>query len=206
MDNLIFKERTSHLKAFAQSLDQRTVTFLKVILASCFIGLCAQIKIPLYFTPVPLTTQTFAVMLVGALLGGRHAAMAILCYLMQGCLGLPVWAGGAAGFAHLMGPTGGYRIAYFLQAFIIGKWVERQQDLKLNKFLAVLAFSICVQMGIGSLWLAPFVGLNNCFMLGFYPFILGESAKALIVAGCVKTFRKKSTIGFKKVSDDFSMR
>jgi biotin transport system substrate-specific component len=182
MESLIVKKKKSVVGSLFQSLDQRAIMVLKILLASCLIGISAQIKIPLYFTPVPLTIQTSAVMLIGALLGSRHGAIAALCYLIQGCIGLPVWAGGASGFAHFMGPTGGYLMAYIVQAYIIGRFLERQARPTLPKVTMILLFSICVQMGVGSLWLAQYVGFGNCFMLGFYPFVLGEAIKALLIA------------------------
>lgn len=187
MESWTIKEKKTGIGALFHSLDQRAIMMMKILLASCFIGICAQIKIPLYFTPVPFTIQTSSVMLIGALLGSRQGAMAVLCYLIQGLVGLPVWAGGASGFAHFMGPTGGYLMAYIAQAYIVGKFFERQQALKLTHMIAMFLVSICLQMGIGSLWLAQFVGLDNCFMLGFYPFVLGEVAKVLFLSVYLKS-------------------
>lgn len=181
MESLALKGKSSEIELF-QSWDKKALVILKIILASCFIGICAQIEIPLYFTPVPITIQTSAIMLVGAMLGKRQGTAAVICYLMEGSLGFPVLAGGGAGFVHFIGPTGGYLFAYILQAYLIGKFFEGQRYLKLTQITAMLLFSICVQMGIGSLWLAQFVGFENCFMQGFYPFVLGEVARALLVA------------------------
>jgi biotin transport system substrate-specific component len=189
MTILAMKRKTAVAVSFFQSLlrQRETITILEILLASCFISVCAQVKIPLYFTPVPITLLTFSVMLVGALLGSRKGALAVLCYLLQGCVGLPVWAGGAAGFAHLMGPTGGYRIGCVVQAFLIGWFLERQTHAKSLQMIGIFILSICIQMGIGSLWLAQFVGLDNCFLLGFYPFIFGEGAKAALLGFYLKT-------------------
>lgn len=186
------KQKTAEVAAFLQAAlsDRRVLTALKILLASCFIGICAQIKIPLYFTPVPLTIQTAGVMLAGALLGSRHGALAALCYLIQGCIGLPVWAGGASGLAHFMGPTGGYLMAYIVQAYLIGWFLERQNTPKLVTIMGALFLSIVIQMGIGSIWLAQFVGLGNCLALGFFPFLFTEMAKASLL-GVYLRARKK---------------
>ncbi len=154
---------------------------LRMIAASLFIGLCAQIKISLSFTPVPLTGQTFAVLLVGCLLGRRQGAGAALLYLIEGCLGLPVWAGGASGFLHLMGPTGGYRIAYILQAYLAGRFVERHGSFHFIKTAFALMMICGIQMGLGVVWLGCFIGWKNIVGLGFLPFIPGEALKALFV-------------------------
>ena len=156
----------------------------QIALASCFLGICAQIKIPLYFTPIPLTLQTFGVMFVGAFLGSRRGPLAVLCYLVQGAIGLPVWAGGAAsGLAQFIGPTGGYLMAYIGQAYLIGRLLEGQTNP--IRIFAALLLAVCLQLGFGSLWLAQFVGIDQCFALGFYPFVLGDATKALFVAICV---------------------
>lgn len=183
MDILTFKKKKNVMTSSQPiPLNQSLLNFLKILLASCFIGICAQVKIPLYFTPVPLTVQTSAIMLVGALLGSRQGALAALCYLIQGWIGMPVWAGGASGFAHFMGPTGGYLLGYIIQAYMVGWFLETTNCTKFTKIIGVLLLSICIQMGIGSLWLARFVGLEKCFMLGFYPFMITEATKAFLLA------------------------
>lgn len=153
---------------------------VQVLAASLFIGLCAQIKIPLFFTPVPLTGQTFAVILVGALLGSRKGALAALCYLAEGAMGMPLWAGGAAGIAHLLGPTGGYRFAYPLQAFLAGYFFKKF-DGRFFKLFTAIFMACCMQLLVGSLWLGLFVGFAHCFALGFLPFIGIELFKTLLL-------------------------
>lgn len=156
---------------------------LKVLCASLFIGICAQIKIPLYFTPVPLSLQTAAIMLVGATLGSRTGALAVMFYLAQGLVGLPVFCGGACGAAYFVGPLGGYIMGYVVQAYVIGWFLERQHTTSYLKMIAVMLFSVCVQMGMGTVWLAQFIGIKQGFILGFCPFILGEISKCLFAAG-----------------------
>jgi len=164
---------------------------VQVLAASLFIGLCAQIKIPLFFTPVPLTGQTFAVILVAALLGSRKGALAALCYLAEGSMGMPVWAGGAAGLTHLLGPTGGYRFAYPLQALLAGYFFKKL-DGHFPKLFAAIFMTCCVQLAIGSLWLGLFVGMTHCFALGFLPFITIELFKTLILTSLYGNRRLRS--------------
>lgn len=161
------------------------LSFAEVILGACFLGLCAQIEIPLFFTPVPLTIQTIGVMLIGIFLGPGKGALAALCYLFQGCVGFPVFAGGAAGAIHLIGPTGGYLLGYVAQALIIGYRIEHKKSLFPSLFFALL-----LQLGLGSLFLSQFVGLNQCLELGFYPFVIPE----IIKASCVTYFIKNRRI------------
>lgn len=173
------------------ALPQRAVHCFQILLASCLMGLCAQIEIPLPFTPVPLTIQTAGVMLIALSLGGRKGLYAILCYLFQGCVGLPVWAGGAAGSIHFFGPTGGYLMAYVLQVAFIGWWIERKQGASSLYVVGILLASVCLQLGVGTLWLAQFVGIEKCLFYGFYPFIAGECVKAILVT----IFMKNRKIG-----------
>src|SRR2546422_5965376 len=93
---------------------------------SLLTALAAQIVIPI--GPVPITAQTFAVLLTGALLGSRLGAMAMIAYLIEGASGLPFFAGGTGGLAHLLGPTGGYLIAFPAAAFITGAFAEHGWD------------------------------------------------------------------------------
>lgn len=164
--------------AIKETLPKNAIDSLQVVLASFFIGLCAQVEIPLYFTPVPLTIQTSAVMLTGAVLGSRKGVLTILLYLAQGIMGMPVFAGGGAGIIHIFGPTGGYLLAYILQAFVVGLLLEGRSSGAL-RIISVLLLSILLQLGLGSLWLAYFVGLEQCLQCGFYPFIFSEVARAL---------------------------
>jgi biotin transport system substrate-specific component len=166
---------------------EHILSILQVLAASLFIGLCAQIKIPLFFTPVPLTGQTFAVMLIGALLGSRKGILAVLCYLIEGACGFPVWAPGASvGFLRLIGPTGGYLVGYLLQAYLVGFFVERMRPIEAKKTWLTLVMTSALQLGIGAFWLASFVGFQNILWMGVYPFIPGEMVKAAFVTWYLK--------------------
>jgi biotin transport system substrate-specific component len=96
-----------------------------VLAGSLFVALLAQVAIPLPFTPVPITGQTLGVLLVGAALGSQLGFMALLAYLLEGAMGLPVFAGGTGGLAKILGPTGGFLLAFPLAAGLVGLLVER---------------------------------------------------------------------------------
>src|SRR5438132_10028927 len=116
----------------------RTRSVSLVFAFSLLTALAAQIVIPI--GPVPITGQTFAVLLTGALLGSRLGAMAMIVYLIEGASGLPFFYGGTSGIAHLFGPTGGYLVAFPAGAFITGAFAENGWD---KRFLsAVLAMAI----------------------------------------------------------------
>lgn len=150
-----------------------------VVLATLFIALAAQIKIPLPFTPVPFTGLTFAVMLTAASLGGKRGSMSAALYLLLGALGLPAFAGGNFGAAYLMGITGGYLFALPLLAYLMGTLLEKKRSAATTLF-AVFAAST-FHLAFGTLWLSLFYGVENAFMIGCLPFIPIEMMKALFV-------------------------
>lgn len=168
----------------------KKLSIVQIVGASLFIGLMAQISIPLYFTPVPLTGQTIAIMLIGALLGSRKGAWAVICYLLQGSLGMPVFAGGAFGIIRFAGPTGGYLIGFVLQAYLTGLLFEQKTILaRLPAFVKLLIPSILLLI-IGTLWLSNFTGTSLAWKLGFSPFIIGDLIKVGITASYLKLHEK----------------
>jgi biotin transport system substrate-specific component len=144
----------------------------------------ARVEIPLPFTPVPITGQTFAVLLVGAALGSRRGALSMAVYLLEGALGLPVFAGGAAGLARLRGPTGGYLIGFIAAAFVTGWLAERGWDRRpATTALAMLTGNAVIYL-FGLPWLAWFVGSflgpKGALALGLLPFVPGDLLKLLL--------------------------
>src|SRR3981189_3408838 len=130
---------------------------LLVIGATAFVAACAHISLPLPFTPVPLTLQNFAVLLVGMALGPVAGFSAMVLYLVEGALGLPVFTPYAAGgVAHLLGPTGGYLFSYPIAAATAG-WVVRNMQRVTSRFRAALVASIAATLPIlllGASWFA----------------------------------------------------
>ena len=154
-----------------------------ILLFSGLVALCARISIPLPFTPVPITGQTFAVLFTGAVLGSRRGALALLLYLTEGAVGLPVFAGGAAGAARFLGPTGGYLIAYPLAAGLVGWLAERGWDRKLVWTTAAMTLGLLVIYAFGVVWLAGFLGdLWTALVQGMLIFIPGDLVKIAIAA------------------------
>ena len=169
----------------------KSLSFLQILLASCFIALCAQIKIPLYFTPVPLTFQGVGILLVALMLGGKKGALATGSYLLQGALGLPVWAGGiSSGIFYLLGPTGGYLFAYVLQAYFVGFFSEKFLRTSFVKLFCALVLSVFFHLLLGSLWLSYFVGIDRSLQLGMFPFLFLDCAKALGALGLIQMVKK----------------
>lgn len=154
-----------------------------VLGASLVIALSAQVAIQLPFSPVPITGQTMAVLLVGALLGSRRGALAVLAYIAQGLAGLPVFAGGAAGLTRLFGPTGGYLVGFVAAAFLVGWLAERGWDRRFGTTLAAMTLGNLVIYGVGAVWLAVFVGgVSRAWSLGVVPFLPGDAIKIVLAA------------------------
>lgn len=157
-----------------------------VVAFSLLTALAAQVVIPLY--PVPITGQTFMVLLTGALLGSRLGALAMAAYVIEGASGLPFFRGGAGGFAHLMGPTGGYLLSYPLAAFAVGLLAERGWERRYLTAAAAMALGSVVILFCGWLWLTRFVGSPvEAFQLGVARFIVGDLVKIALAAAVLPT-------------------
>jgi biotin transport system substrate-specific component len=150
-----------------------------LIIGGClFTALLAQVKIPLGFTPVPITGQTFAVLLVGATLGSWRGGAALLLYLVAGTW-LPFYAGGASGFVGSIA-SGGYIVGFIPAAFIVGWLSERGWDRKPRILLSMLAGNVILYVP-GLLWLATFAPAETRWATtmewGLYPFVVGDAIK-----------------------------
>jgi len=148
-----------------------------VILSSCLISLFAKVAIPLPFTPVPLATQGIVILILSVFLGSKRAVAAVLGFLAQAAMGLPVLAGGVGGIAKLAGPTGGYLFGYVAGAFLVGYLAERTKVFSTLKLFSILAAGKALFFVFGVPYLAAFVGLKNAFVMGLLPFILGDLLK-----------------------------
>jgi biotin transport system substrate-specific component len=155
---------------------------LLVLGASLLTALAAQLEIRLPFSPVPVTGQTFAVLLAGAVLGARRGALAQVAYLAQGAAGLPVFAGGAAGLGVLMGPTAGYLLAFPAAAFVTGALAERGWDRRFATTLVALLLGSAVIFAGGLAWLSVFVPRAQLLAAGLLPFVAGDLVKSTLAA------------------------
>ena len=153
---------------------------------SLLIALSAQVAIPLPFTPVPVTLQTFAVILTGCLLGSGRGALAALLYLAEGSAGLPFFSGGTAGLAHLFGPTGGYLVGCVAAALVAGLLSERRPGNSWMGRLLTLAAADIVVFVFGVTWLGAFTGMARAVVLGFVPFVVGDALKIAVAWGILE--------------------
>lgn len=157
---------------------------LLIVLFSGIVALSAQVAIPLPFTPVPITGQTFGVLFTGAVLGSRKGALALLLYLLEGAAGLPVFApGGAIGWPRLLGPTAGYLWAYPFAAGMVGWLAERGWDRRLPRSAVAMLLGNLIIWAFGVAWLTRFVGgPGNALLTGLLPFLPGDLLKIALAA------------------------
>ena len=156
---------------------------LGVILAgSALVAIAATVSVRLPFTPVPWTLQPFAVLLVGALLGSRRGAAAMVAYLAEGLAGLPVFAEGSFGPGPLLGPTGGYLVGFVAAAWVVGALAERGWDRRFFSTWAAMALGSLTLFAFGLPWLARFTGWPGALAAGFWPFVPGDVLKQLLAA------------------------
>jgi len=169
---------------------------LGIVIGAALVALAAQVAVPLSFTRVPLTLQPLAVLVVGGLLGATGGVAALVLYIAAGASGLPVFAGGAAGAAHLLGPTGGYLLAYPVAAGLVGGLCQRaaRQAGGRAVFMTLLACALgmlVVHIG-GVSQLAVITGnISAAYRLGFLPFFANDLVKVGLAALLILALRPR---------------
>lgn len=172
--------------SWRRSVASRAAADAALVLAgSVLVALTAQVAVPLPFTPVPITGQTFGVLFVGALLGSRRGALALAAYLLEGAAGLPVFAAGGSTVAWLGGPTAGYLWSYPAAAWLAGRLAERGWDRRPATAALALGAANAVIYAVGLPWLAFFVGSERVLAAGFFPFLAGDLVKIALAAGAL---------------------
>ncbi len=172
----VWPEQASSGSRFARGV-------LLALVGSAVLALSARIAVP--FWPVPMTLQTLAVLLIGAVFGARLAVATVLLYLVEGAIGLPVLAGTpqhGIGLPYMMGSTGGYLVGYIVAAAIVGWFAERGADRSFARLLGAMAVGDVVVFVLGFAWLSHLVGTTSAFELGVAPFIAGDVIKILLAA------------------------
>jgi len=154
-----------------------------VVCASLFIAICARVSFPLPFTPVPLTMQNFGVLLVGLALGSRRGFLALALYLLEGAAGMPVFNPlGPGGVAQLIGPTGGFLMAYPFVAFLSGWIAERGASSFVRNVFAGIAGEVLLFVG-GLSWLYALThSISQAIKFGLYWFVFAEVIKIMFAA------------------------
>ena len=164
-------------------------------------ALSAQIAVRLPFSPVPITGQTLAVLVVGGLLGSRRGALCVLTYLAEGAVGLPVFAGAGMGIAYLLGPTGGYLVGFPIAALAVGALSSRWQGRGAGaRFVACLS-GVAVIYLFGAAWFAVWsaatgavAGLTGVLLQSTVPFIAVDVPKAALAAALAPALRARLSL------------
>lgn len=144
-------------------------------------AICAQISIPLQ--PIPLTLQTLAVYATGISLGSKRGGAAMALYVGAASMGAPILQGGVS-LAATKGQSVGYLAGFIVAALLLGNLAERGWDRKVVSLVGAMVMAEAIILGLGSIWLAPFVGgFGNALKFGVYPFLLPEAIKMVLVCG-----------------------
>ena len=164
-----------------------TRSFGLVIVFSLFIAACAQFAIPI--GDVPITGQSFAVLLTGALLGSRLGAAAVIAYLIEGAVGLPFFAAGGSGIARFMGQSGGYLIAFPAAAFVTGAFAENGWDKRYHTAVVAMAIGSLVILMTGWVWYSIITNTSAAlsFKLAVLRFLPGDVIKIALAAAVLPT-------------------
>ncbi len=178
MSSLVTQPRTTLVDVLLPRSRSWLFDAALIVVFSAFVALSARIQIPLW--PVPITLQTLAVLFTGAFLGSRRGALALLLYLAEGAIGLPVFASGA-GVAYMLGPTGGYLVSYPIAAGLVGLLAERGWDRRPAWTALAMVFGNLVIYAFGVAWLAVFLGdLGDALVQGMLIFIVGDLVKIIV--------------------------
>lgn len=153
----------------------------------------SQIAIPLPFTPVPITLQTFAVVTFAMLAGRRHGVNAVIAYLLAGALGAPVFSGFSS-LTALWGPTSGYLLGFIPAAFVAGSLADRGMTRSYpGAVMSALAANTLIVL-CGALVLSAFVGFSNIWALGVVPFLAGDVIKSIAAGSIARAAHRKQTV------------
>ena len=196
---MITAHSTTLLNIVATRVDDRSdglaVRIASVLFITVLTAAAAQISFPLPFTQIPFTFEPMVVLVGGLVLGSKLGFTSQVLYLMAGVAGLPVFATSATlppGFLRLVGPSGGYLMAYPLAAFVVGSLAERGFARRYASSVAAMLVGLAVIYASGTVWLAYFarlasasaaVGLSTALATGVYPFVLADLAKLAAAAG-----------------------
>lgn len=158
-----------------------TRDLILILLGSFFVALFARIEIPMQ--PVPITGQTFAVLLVGALLGSKRGAAAMIAYIVEGAAGLPFFAGGASGIGILTGATAGYLLGFIGAAYVIGLLAERGLERSVPTSIIPFLIGTVIIYVFGVAWLSIFLeSFSQAIQFGLLPFLIGDAIKLIAAA------------------------
>jgi biotin transport system substrate-specific component len=162
---------------------------LRVAVGTLVLAGSSWVSIPL--APIPITMQTYAVIVIGALFGARIGAITIMAWLAEAAIGMPVLANGAAGIHLFFGPSAGYLFSFPVIAGLTGWFADRKIDRGIVRSLAVMLLANGINLALGVLWLAAFIGWRKAVLGGFDPFWIGGLAKAFLATATIALLRNR---------------
>ena len=167
--------------------EQALKMFGAVVVGSLLLAVSARVQVP--FWPVPMTMQTMVVVVIAMTLGSRLGTLVISAYVLEGLLGLPVFANSperGVGLAYILGPTGGYLVGFIVAGFVCGWLAERgfRSSMAMAAAANVIGTVIILALGFG--WLATLIGVEKAFAVGVMPFLLGSVVKVGLGAVIVR--------------------
>jgi biotin transport system substrate-specific component len=156
------------------------------VIGTLALAVSAKVQVPFY--PVPMTLQTLVVLILGAAFGARLAGATVALYLLEGLIGLPVFAGASAGPLYMAGPTGGYLVGFFLAAVAIGFFAERGWDRSGSRLMVLMMVGHALMFVCGFAWLAGLIGPEKAWAGGVAPFFAATIVKTLLAWALIVAF------------------
>lgn len=171
---------SAHLIDYAPKLKDKTLNHaLWGVLGSALIALSSKVQLPV--PPVPFTMQSYVILVLSMAMGFRLATATLVLYLIEGAMGMPVFASGA-GLGYMMGPTGGYLLGFLLAAMSVGYLADKGFDKKLSTAVIAMAIGTAILFAPGVLWLSHLFGMEKALNVGLHPFWLGMIVKLTLGA------------------------
>jgi biotin transport system substrate-specific component len=183
----------AHSTVFPATLRRATITrstLLPIAIGTLFLAAASWISVPMY--PVDVTMQTYAVIVVGALMGARMGVITVMAWLAEAALGLPVLSHGSGGLHVFFGPSAGYLVSFPVIAAFTGWLADRKLDMGVLRTLASMLTANAINLALGVLWLATFLGWHNAVLGGFMPFWIGGLLKAGLATATITAARKQN--------------
>jgi biotin transport system substrate-specific component len=165
---------------------------LEIVGASLLLAVSAQASVLTPFLLVPFTLQTLALFLISAYLGPKKASLAVVCYMAEGAVGLPVFAQGTSGLLALIGPRAGYFAGFLASAYVVGFLTQRYRSF-LGLVLSFAVGTLAIYL-LGFSWLSYWIGFKQAFSVGVLPFLMGEMPLKILAAAAIVTGYRKFLI------------
>ena len=167
-----------------------TMNLIIALSGSLLLALLARLSIPIPFSPVPITGQTFGILFLGTVLGSRLGILSVIAYILEGLVGLPVFAGGTAGFLYLFGPTGGYLIGFIPAIYLVGYLSEKRWTNNFTTTFLTMIFGTTIIFLFGVSWLAVTAGFETALSIGLYPYLPGAAVKIILATVIVYSINR----------------